>query len=171
MGAVLRSLYFLGADAVIISERDSAPLSAITVKASAGAAEVIPIFTTNDASALLRESSSNGWKIFGANTPKPLSARTSSFVTDPTVAFFSRQNEPISLESPLSKYPCLVMLGSEGDGIKRSLKMLVDYWVGVHSGRSIRDIDLDSLNVSVAAAMVCSEFLKRPTPQRKADLF
>ncbi|XP_021104330.1 rRNA methyltransferase 1, mitochondrial isoform X2 [Heterocephalus glaber] len=55
LGAVLRSAHFLGVDKIIISRRNSCPLTPIVSKASAGAMEVMDVFSTNDLPGFLQE--------------------------------------------------------------------------------------------------------------------
>ena len=43
VGAIIRSAFFLNACGVVLTARNSAPISAVAVKASAGAAEITPI--------------------------------------------------------------------------------------------------------------------------------
>ncbi|XP_060146337.1 rRNA methyltransferase 1, mitochondrial isoform X2 [Globicephala melas] len=54
LGAVLRSAHFLGVDKVITSRRNSCPLSPVVSKASAGAMEVMDVFSTDDLAGFLQ---------------------------------------------------------------------------------------------------------------------
>ncbi|XP_034797938.1 rRNA methyltransferase 1, mitochondrial isoform X2 [Pan paniscus] len=54
-GAVLRSAHFLGVDKVITSRRNSCPLTPVVSKSSAGAMEVMDVFSTDDLTGFLQE--------------------------------------------------------------------------------------------------------------------
>ncbi|XP_070334714.1 rRNA methyltransferase 1, mitochondrial isoform X2 [Odocoileus virginianus] len=54
LGAVLRSAHFLGVDKVITSRRNSCPLTPVVSKASAGAMEVMDVFSTDDLAGFLQ---------------------------------------------------------------------------------------------------------------------
>ncbi|KAM9208753.1 rRNA methyltransferase 1, mitochondrial isoform 2-T2 [Dugong dugon] len=55
LGAVLRSAHFLGVDKVITSRRNSCPLTPVVSKASAGALEVMDVFSTDDLTGFMQE--------------------------------------------------------------------------------------------------------------------
>lgn len=48
LGAILRTSHFFGVDGVIITENESAPLTAIVSKASSGALECMDMFTAGN---------------------------------------------------------------------------------------------------------------------------
>ncbi|KAL4687523.1 hypothetical protein H8959_019651 [Pygathrix nigripes] len=58
-GAVLRSAHFLGVDKIITSRRNSCPLTPVVSKASAGAMEVMDVFSTDDLTGFLQVASEN----------------------------------------------------------------------------------------------------------------
>ena len=53
------------------------------------------------------------------------------------------------------------MMGAEGTGLKASLLNIAHYKVGIKHGRQIDEVGVDSLNVSVAASLLCHDMLKR----------
>lgn len=61
------------------------------------------------------------------------------------------------------------MMGAEGTGLRASLLNLAHYKVGIPHGRGVNEIGVDSLNVSVAASILCYEMLQRPKAQPKRD--
>ncbi|XP_046279180.1 rRNA methyltransferase 1, mitochondrial isoform X1 [Marmota monax] len=65
LGAVLRSAHFLGVDKVIISQRNSCPLTPVVSKASAGAMEVMDVFSTDDLAGFLQAKARQGWLVAG----------------------------------------------------------------------------------------------------------
>ena len=58
------------------------------------------------------------------------------------------------------------MLGGEGEGLRANLRKRADSVVGVE-GQRIGDGGVDSLNVSVAAGILCEAFSRKP-PDGKA---
>ena len=62
------------------------------------------------------------------------------------------------------------MLGSESSGLRASLKDRAEYTVGLLGARDKNELGVDSLNVSVAAALLSAEFLRvSPPPQGPSD--
>lgn len=59
----------------------------------------------------------------------------------------------------VKKGPVLLVLGGEGEGVRSFLKKHVAFCVSLDKGPGT-DAVVDSLNVSVAAALLCSSFLK-----------
>ena len=146
LGAIVRSAHFLGVDALIMLEHNTAPFNAITLKVAAGAAEYLPILMVKNEHDLVKSSKKNGWRFFAAISPTSEGA--------------IKANER-DVASALSKGPCVLMLGSEGEGLRSHLQKLAD---GVASIRNARGehAGIDSLNVSVASALLCQEFLRGP---------
>ena len=64
-GAILRSAVGAGADAIVVTERGMAPLSATAVKASAGAALQAPLARTRDLGAALGAMKERGYWVVG----------------------------------------------------------------------------------------------------------
>ncbi|OJD21491.1 hypothetical protein ACJ73_07167 [Blastomyces percursus] len=162
VGAIIRSAYYFGVDAIIVSTRNSAPISAIAVKASAGAAESIPILTTTNPTNFLKNTRMNGWKIFAAEAPAAASAsqQTSGTSND---QIFSRRD----VSTKLSEAPCILMLGSEDQGLQRSVRQQADGAVVIPGAITLSSEEdragVDSLNVSVASALLCEAFLGDPS--------
>ena len=135
-----------------MSERNCAPLSPVTLKASAGASESIRLLSISQPQRFVEESQKNGWKFFAAAAP-----------TEP-VEKHRRQQMYIStssLQCPPRTNPCVLMLGGEGEGLRQILRRKADYIVGVE-GQRIGQGGVDSLNVSVAAGVLCEAFLRQP---------
>jgi len=63
-----------------------------------------------------------------------------------------------TLESPLLKHPCAVMLGGEGPGLWKDLILRADCLLTVQSPR-ISANGVDSLNVSAASALISEAFM------------
>lgn len=54
------------------------------------------------------------------------------------------------------------MMGAEGTGLRSSLLNLAHYNVGIPHAREVDEVGVDSLNVSVAASLLCYEMLQKP---------
>lgn len=162
VGAIIRSAYYFGVDAIILSTRNSAPISAVAVKASAGAAENIPILTTTNPTLFLKNTHMNGWKFFAAEAPAAAIASQQSLSTS-AEQILSRRD----VKSKLNESPCILMLGSEDQGLQKSVRQQADGVVVIpgaitSTGEEDR-AGVDSLNVSVASALLCEAFLGDPS--------
>lgn len=146
LGAILRTASFMGVTAVAVSKKGSAPVTPVVLKSSAGAAEALTMLSVDSVEDFLRNSKDNGWKVYAACPPKPDSKRP--------------QVDTIDLEKddPLLKDPCILLVGSEGEGLPRALRRAADVEISIPnlSGSDV----VDSLNVSVATGLLCSAFLR-----------
>ena len=159
LGAVARSAYFLGVDAIVTQLRKCAPWSQIALKASAGAAEAVPIFgVSNDELSFVQESAKAGWHIYAAAAAPTLPG--SADALSPVAYTASNAATPLTDHAPLQRQPALLMLGSEGEGLAPYLLRAAHYRVGVRRMRPVDEVGVDSLNVSVAAALICSDMLR-----------
>ncbi|BFZ63901.1 hypothetical protein YB2330_005038 [Saitoella coloradoensis] len=157
LGAILRTSAFFRVDGVIVSEKTSAPLSPVVSKASSGAMEVRDIYTVSRAHTFLEQVKSNGWKCIATASPDE--------VKD------GAQYVPLpKLSSLLQESPVVLMLGSEGEGLRASLRRLCDYETTIKSAPGIYH-GLDSLNVSVAASVFITGMLgvTSAPPEAKED--
>ena len=133
LGALLRSADGAGIDGVILPERRSAPLSAVTAKSSAGASEHVRIAqVVNITRALETMKKHNIW-IVGLDERG----------TPDYTGFDFRQDV------------CLV-LGSEGSGLHDLVKRTCDHLLRIPMAGSV-----SSLNVSVAGAVVMYEAMRQ----------
>lgn len=133
LGAVIRSAECAGAHGVIIPKHRSAGVTAIVNKASAGAAQHMPIARVANLRTALQELKAQGLWIYGtaADGDSPL-----------------WQTE---LTGPIA-----VVIGSEGDGMGRLVRESCDFVLSLPmKGR------LSSLNASVAGAIVMYEVLRQ----------
>ena len=64
------------------------------------------------------------------------------------------------MNAPLQHHPCILILGSEGEGLRWKIQSKADFEIGIEGQRHGHG-GVDSLNVSVAAAMLCDAFLKK----------
>ncbi|PKS07605.1 hypothetical protein jhhlp_006211 [Lomentospora prolificans] len=153
MGALLRTARFLGVSAVAITRHGSASLTPVVLKASAGAAEEIPLVTVDSAIDFISGSKAAGWRIYAA---APLTSRKDARKI--TLDQVEEQN-------PLSAAPCVLVLGSEGQGLPWALRREADYEVSIPGTTS--NTSVDSLNVSVAGGVLCNAFLRIRQPKKE----
>ncbi len=111
--------------------------------------------TVRNAEEFLRESRANGWKFYAAVPPE------------------ERVNKHASLAdmaiSPLASDPCVLILGAESEGLPRWMLRFVDHRIAI-GGRaaSAEKAGVDSLNVSVAGAMLIERFLRKTEVEERA---
>ena len=150
MGAIIRSSHFLGVDGILICSRNSAALSPVALKAAAGAAEMLPLYSVGQPGNFIDECQDNGWKFYAAVSPN--SSDSGRAVGRP---YYSST----TLGNPTRKHPCILVLGSEGDGLRWNIQKKADFMLGIEAQRTGSG-ELDSLNVSVASALLCDAFLR-----------
>ena len=66
LGAILRSAHYLGAAGVLCCARNSAPLSPVVAKASAGALDAMAVHACASMPRTLKAAADAGWLILGA---------------------------------------------------------------------------------------------------------
>ncbi|XP_034918167.1 LOW QUALITY PROTEIN: uncharacterized protein [Populus alba] len=157
LGAIIRSAYFFGASGVVLCAKNSAPLSGVVSKASAGSLELMELRYCKNMMQFLVSSAENGWRVLGGSV----------------------SSKAVSLSEVLPGQPTILVLGSEGTGLRplveRSCTQLVripgnipvDATVG--GGDEVKDEEInlecssaefrsflavESLNVSVAAGVL-----------------
>ena len=150
----MRSAFFFGVDAIAITTNGTAPLSATALKASAGASEALPVFTVDQTRAFLEESKKNGWRVYASDAAPPLHDQprkggqrhftTSNFVSD------------------IDRRPIILIIGSEGHGLYKDVQDTADNTISIDGPRQ-GELGIDSLNVSVAAGLLCRSFLRDPS--------
>ena len=158
LGAILRTAFFLGVDTVAISNRNSAPVSPVAIKASAGASEALPLVSVSKPANFIDQCKSNGWKVFAAAAPTP-DKRTG----------LGNYLSISDLGGCIRTQPCLLILGGEGEGLQWNVRRKADFDVGINGPR-IGQSNVDSLNVSVAAGLLCEAFLRKPIKGKRIDV-
>ncbi|BCR82996.1 TrmH family RNA methyltransferase [Aspergillus chevalieri] len=158
LGAIIRSAYYLGIDAIVFAGRNSAPLSDVTIKASAGASENMTLLEVSNERAFIQQSKTNGWRFYAADVPGPGSTLEGQHDANPT-----------SGGSRLTQGPSVIMMGSESSGLSRHFMSHANAIVSIPGSRFVGDSSVesdparvDSLNVSVAAALLMEKFLRTP---------
>ncbi|EXL56650.1 hypothetical protein FOCG_04186 [Fusarium oxysporum f. sp. radicis-lycopersici 26381] len=153
LGGIIRTASYLGVDAVGITNRGSSTLTPVVLKSAAGAVEEVSLFAVDDPVKFIQDSQKAGWKSYAAVAPpdrKLVRKHGSKFVSTDT----------IEAQSPLNEHPCLLILGNEGYGLSKPIKVAADYELSVP--RFVQGSCVDSLNVSVAAGLLCHSFVKEP---------
>lgn len=161
MGNILRTAYFYGVDAVAVCVNTCAPLTSATLhKAASGATEALNILAIHRPADFVAASSRNGWRVFAAVAPEA-SGKDRGRTARP-------QLSTNRMFSPLARGPSIVMLGAEGEGLRLNLKTKAAYNVVIRgkSGNAARDMGVDSLNVSAAAAVLIEAFMRVPPEPR-----
>lgn len=151
LGGIIRTASFLGVNAVAYSVRNSAAFSPVVLKASAGASENVTLFAVSKPAGFVANSKLAGWKIYAAVAP----SKSQQPNAPPAVSAHD-------LKDPLSQDPCILMLGGEGEGLRANLRSKADVDLSIR-GRGPSHVD--SLNVSVAAGILCDAFLRRSQPR------
>ncbi|KAI4211478.1 MAG: hypothetical protein LQ351_005780 [Letrouitia transgressa] len=149
LGAIIRTAYFLGVDSIVLS-RNNASMSPVALKAAAGAAEAMPLLWVNQPAAFIDSCQQNGWKFYASVAPG-----SSEFLKTGSRKHYLSTRQ---LMCPSLEHPTVLILGSEGDGIRWTVQKKADYVVGIE-GQSRGHEGVDSLNVSVAAGLLCEAFL------------
>lgn len=129
LGAIIRSADAFGINLVIIPQRRASPLTEAAVRASAGATAWVPVTSVKNLADALEKLQSAGFWVYASDMKgSPLSS----------IAFPEKT--------------CFI-LGNEGDGVSRLLREKADEIVAIPMQGHV-----DSLNVSVAAAICMYEF-------------
>jgi 23S rRNA (guanosine2251-2'-O)-methyltransferase len=133
LGAVARSAEFAGAAGLVIPDRRSAEVTAVTCKTSAGAVEHLAIARVRNLADWLAEAKDAGFWIWGAD------AEASSPPWD------------VDLTGKT-----VLVLGGEGKGIRPRVAAACDDLIALPQGGKV-----DSLNVSAAAAALLFEAVRQ----------
>ena len=144
LGAIIRACYCLGADAVAIIDHGTAPIGPVAVKASAGAAEHLPVLLVKKEIDFLKLSKANGWKVFAG-----------------MMDVRGKPQADIATETVLANHPSILIVGNEGSGVRPVLQRLADVQLTIPNARAEEDV-VDSLNVSVATAILVHRFFQGP---------
>ncbi|KAI0446185.1 RNA methyltransferase [Xylaria telfairii] len=152
LGAILRTAAFLGVNGIAITQGSSTTLTPVALKASAGASEVMTLFSVNSAVDFVTRSKENGWLVYAAVPLTKWSKGNSHLTID-----------RIETYDPLSSQPTVLVIGSEGEGLAKPVRRQADHEVSIPSPSGGFSKVVDSLNVSVATGILCAAFLKKQT--------
>lgn len=155
IGSIVRSAYYLGADFLLIPESESARLGPVAAKAAAGALDVMPIYKIESPLHFVDAAKKQGWNVVVTSSQIAHSEDTKDKHRQHLANRFIDTDE---LPRIMDLAPMLMVLGSEGDGVRTNMKLRADFLVGMSKGRADNTL-VDSLNVGVAAGMLIGKCL------------
>jgi 23S rRNA (guanosine2251-2'-O)-methyltransferase len=131
-GAVIRTAEALGCCGVVMPETNSVGITSSVVKVAAGATAHIPVKIITNAAAFITEAKNAGLWIIGTS------------------------DHGNATPEGISKYrPALIIIGSEGKGMRRLVSDMCDVIVSIPMRGQV-----SSLNASVAAGIIIHEIMK-----------
>ncbi len=132
-GAIARTAECAGVDAIVIAAKGSAALNADAIKTSAGALHHIPVCRENDLKKTIKMLQESGISVFAAN----------------------EKTDEVYFKKDLT-LPIAIMMGSEEKGVALDYLRLCDGSLKIPINGNI-----ESLNVSVATAVLCYEVIRQ----------
>ncbi len=132
-GAIARTAMAAGLDAIIIPEKGSAMITEEAIKASAGALLHMPVCRTHNLFQTIKHLKDYGMQV---------------------ICGTEKANKELFYDTYTK--PCVLIIGSEEDGIQPALLKLADKLVKIPMHTA-----LDSLNVSVAAGIMMYEVIRQ----------
>lgn len=133
VGALIRTADAAGVEGIVMPERRSAPISGVVARASAGAVSHLPIVEVKNLARALRELKEAGMWVVGLDESTPQTIYDTDF-----------------------RVPMVLVLGSEGEGLRRLTRETCDFLVRIPMFGSI-----ESLNVSVAGSLAMYEVVRQ----------
>lgn len=129
VGAIFRSALAFGARGIVVQDRHSPALAGALAKASAGATERLPCARVTNLSRALERLADQGWRAVGMDG-----------------------GAEHTLEQALDARPTVIVMGSEGDGVRRLVAEHCEVMARIPMPGGF-----ESLNVSNAAAIALYE--------------
>ncbi|EMG50789.1 MRM1 rRNA methyltransferase 1 [Candida maltosa Xu316] len=160
MGSIIRSAYFFGVDMIVLPDHTTAKLGPIANKASAGTLDLIDIYQTNSGLKFMEAARKNGWNVI-STSGKPDDVSRGELKDKHTKTETQLKSKFIELDQLriiLKTTPVVLIIGSEGAGVRTNMKLRSDFLVGVPKYRP-NDSQLDSLNVGVATGIILQSCL------------
>lgn len=133
LGAIVRTAHAAGANAIVIPERRSAPLTETVERAAAGALAYLPVARITNVSQTLEKLKKQGFWIYGLD----------------------EEGTELYHEVEYAS-PTVIVMGGEGKGLHEGVKKHCDVLVRIPMAREV-----SSLNVSVATGVVLFEWRRR----------
>lgn len=134
LGAILRSSSAFGVGAVIVPKDHAAPLNDAAIRASAGAAALVPVVRVTNLARALGELHELGF----------------------WACALASADAPTIWQSALADLPLVLTLGAEGSGLRPLVRRACQFAVTIPTLGPIR-----SLNVSVAAGIALAELARQ----------
>jgi 23S rRNA (guanosine2251-2'-O)-methyltransferase len=167
LGSICRTAECAGAAGVVIPERRAAEVTPAVCKASAGAVEHLPIARVRNLADFLIASREAGCWSYGASAPEDASGERGADTDRERLADAAGYAEsrvgaarargtriPVAYDAPDYRGGVVLVLGSEGDGLRPRVAAACDELITLPlRGR------IDSLGVSAAAAAILYEIL------------
>ncbi len=138
VGAIIRSAFIFGFSAVILPSRNSCLINSTVLKASSGAANKIDIIKTLNLNKTIEVLKENKFLILASDVTKNV-----------------KKVFPIESLKNIDDDNICIVLGSEGDGVRESIKKMSDYCITIPM-----KTQFNSLNVSCAASIIFYELSK-----------
>lgn len=135
MGAILRSCAAFGASALVVPDRHSAHITATLAKAAAGAIEHVPIIRVSNLSRAIKQMKQHGFWFVGMD---------------------GQADQSLKDIKPADK--TALIMGNEGAGLRRLTQEECDFLVKIPMQGQ-----MESLNMSVAAAIGLYELVQKPS--------
>jgi len=133
LGAIIRTAVAAGADAIVVSEKNSAKINHTVIKTSSGATNYIKICLQNNIYNAINRLKESNFRVIGTS----LNADNLHYDFDYTSH-------------------SAIILGNEGEGLRKNILKMCDSIIKIPIIGKI-----DSLNVSVSAGIILYEILRR----------
>jgi 23S rRNA (guanosine2251-2'-O)-methyltransferase len=161
LGSICRTAECVGAAGVAIPERRAAEVTPAVCKASAGAVEHLRVARVRNLADFLADARRAGCWSYGAGLPIAAGAsplppeRRGATGRVPAVETPSEQRAPVAYDTPDYSGGVVLVLGSEGDGLRPRVAKACDELIALPLLGAV-----ESLNVSAAAAALLYEILQ-----------
>ncbi len=133
LGTILRCAAFFGVDGVLVLKNRAAEVSPLVSRVAVGGAELVDTFRVTNLARALERLKDMGYWIYGLDERGPATLAQTEF------------DERVVL-----------VVGAEGEGLRRRTREICDALVRIPGGRP----GLDSLNAGVAAAVALGEVFR-----------
>jgi 23S rRNA (guanosine2251-2'-O)-methyltransferase len=139
LGTILRSAAFFGVDGVLVLKNRSAEVSPLVARVAVGGAELVDTYRVTNLARALQRLQSMGYWVYGLDERGPATLAQTDF-DERTV----------------------LVVGAEGEGLRRRTREICDALVRIPGGRR----GLESLNAGVATAVALAEVFRARAPGR-----
>ena len=133
LGAIIRTAVAAGADAIVVSEKNSAKVNHTVIKTSSGATNYIKICMQSNIYNAIERLKESGFKVTGT----------------------SLNADAIHYDYDYTSH-CAIVLGNEGEGLRKNILKMCEELIQIPILGKI-----DSLNVSVSAGVILYEILRQ----------